>query len=280
VEHAVAAVEDPALTPVAGLVLISPAIGVTPLAALAVWQARLGSLLGLPKLAWNTILPELDPFKYSSFAVNAGDQVRQLTAAVSAGLDRLEAQGRLGELPPVLAFQSLADATVSSRAVVDRLFLRLQGAGHELVDFDLNRRAAAEALLRSDPKPSVAADLGERVLPFTLAFVTNESETSPDVVLRTKPAGSATSRERALGLSWPPGVFSLTHVALPFPSDDPLYGAPGAPESPGIALGRAELRGERGLLALSPSELVRLRWNPFYDFLEARVVEALGLAGG
>jgi len=278
VQHAIAALEDPSLTPVDGLVLISPSIGVTSLAALAVWQARLGLLLGLPKLAWSSILPEYDPFKYNSFAINAGDQVFRLTAAIGAGLGRLGEAGRLADFPPVLAFQSLTDATVSTRAVIDGLFLRLPEGGHELVLFDLNRWAAAEDLLASDPKGPIKADLAGAVLPFDLSFITNESELSNRVVSRHKDAGQTAIEEEPLGLEWPTRLFSLSHVALPFPETDPLYGGPTAPPSPGIQLGRAELRGERGVLLVSASDLLRLRWNPFYGLVEERVLNALGLA--
>ncbi|MEZ5591926.1 MAG: hypothetical protein R3F53_14920 [Gammaproteobacteria bacterium] len=50
---------DPTLPQTSGLVLLSPAIGVSSAAALAVWQARIGHLLGLEKLAWNSILPRV-----------------------------------------------------------------------------------------------------------------------------------------------------------------------------------------------------------------------------
>src|SRR5690606_19109863 len=55
------------------LVLVSPEIGVSRLARFARTQARLGRLLGLEKLAWNDLSPEYDPFKYGSFAINAGN---------------------------------------------------------------------------------------------------------------------------------------------------------------------------------------------------------------
>ena len=278
VTHAIGVLEDSSRTPVQGIVLISPSIGVTPLAAFAVWQARLGVVLGLPKLAWSDILPEFDPFKYGSFAVNAGDQVRRLTAEIGAGLDRLQRDGRVDAFPPVLAFQSLTDATVSTRAVIDGLFLRLPKGQHELVLFDLNRQAAAEDLLRSDPKGPIKADLAGIPLPFTLSFVTNESEESPAVVVRRKRAGRTEIVEEPLGLEWPRSVYSLSHIALPIPPTDPLYGGPDASPSPGIQLGRAELRGERGVLLVTPANLLRLRWNPFYSFIEERVLAALGLA--
>ena len=64
-------------------------------------------------------------------------------------------------------------------------------------------------------------------------------------------------------------------MALPFPPDDPLYGSVGA-ESPGIQLGNVALRGERGVLQVSAADMLRLRWNPFYSYLERRVVEFMG----
>jgi len=79
VHYALTTLKDPHLPKIDRLVLVSPSIGVTPIAVLASWQARLGRLLGADKLAWNSILPEYDPFKYGSFAVNAGAQVYRLT---------------------------------------------------------------------------------------------------------------------------------------------------------------------------------------------------------
>jgi hypothetical protein len=77
-----------------------------------------------------------------------------------------------------------------------------------------------------------------------------------------------------LGLSWPgEHYYSLTHVALPFPPDDPLYGGEGGNNSPGIYLGDIALRGERGVLKIPADEMLRLRWNPFYPFLEQKVLE-------
>ena len=50
-------------------------------------------------------------------------------------------------------------------------------------------------------------------------------------------------------MAWPPGVFSLTHVALPFPPDDPLYGSDPIEDGSGLLrLGRLSPRGERAVL--------------------------------
>ena len=77
-----------------------------------------------------------------------------------------------------------------------------------------------------------------------------------------------------LDLAWPPGVYSLSHVALPFPPDDMLYGA-GPFDDEELHLGNLALYGERGLLRISPSDILRLRWNPFHDYLERRTLEFL-----
>jgi hypothetical protein len=66
-------------------------------------------------------------------------------------------------------------------------------------------------------------------------------------------------------------------VALPFAPDDPLYGGSPDEPSPGIRLGNLALRGERGALAISDSAQLRLRWNPFYRWMEDRAVRFLGL---
>ena len=76
-------------------------------------------------------------------------------------------------------------------------------------------------------------------------------------------------------MAWPPGVISLSHVALPFAPDDPLYGRY-RPDDPNVLfLGQTEIRGERGLLKISTDFLLRLRYNPFYDVLKSTTLEWL-----
>lgn len=163
VHYALTMLEDPSLPRVEGLVALSPAIGVTSIAALAVWQARLGHLLGLDKLAWNSILPEYDPFKYGSFAVNAGNVVYRLTEQIQQAITAMQRAGKLQAMPPILAFSSIVDATVSTAALLDGLFERLPAAGHELVLFDINRKAEIGPLIkeRSVCHPGVAAARSE-----------------------------------------------------------------------------------------------------------------------
>jgi alpha-beta hydrolase superfamily lysophospholipase len=278
IHYSLNAVENANLPRPAGIVLISPEIGVTPAAALARWQAWIGDMLGLDKLAWNSVQPEYDPFKYNSFAVNAGEQTHRLTGAIQSQLDQLEKLNRLDEIPAILAFQSAVDATVSAPAVLSGLFDRLKAGKHQLMVFDVNRRFEVEGLLK---KPiDLNRLLSGPSRPYSVGVVTNRDEESTEVVLRERLAGEKTASLKALGVAWPQDVYSLSHIALPFAPDDPVYGNDIASENPGVRLGRVALRGENRTLAIPTTAMTRQHWNPFFAFLSDRVRAFItGLSG-
>jgi alpha-beta hydrolase superfamily lysophospholipase len=176
----------------ASLVLISPAIGIHATAALAKWKRRLSYMPGLGRLAWLSVLPEFDPYKYNSFATNAAEQVHSLTRSVAR---RIAARARSapGEiLPPTLVFKSTVDATVSTDAVVDRLLKHLKPQRHELVLFDINRVAAKSTLLISDSAQLTARLMADKSLPFIVTLVTNEN--SESTAVRSWPAANRLSQ--------------------------------------------------------------------------------------
>lgn len=256
-----------------GLILLSPAIGVSPLAALAVWQARFSTLPGFEKSAWDSILPEFDPFRYKSFAVNAGDQIYRLTLEINKLVNKLDKGGGIQRFPKVIAFQSVVDATVSTPALVSGLFDHLADEGHELVLFDINRYEEVEPVLVSNPEAATRALLKNRTLPFTVTFLTNESKQTRRLMVKQKRANSDVVTESPLELEWPRGVFSLSHSSIPFPPDDPVYGAKADPKYPGIHLGRINALGETGVLLFSAEEVIKLRYNPFHSYMVQRVKE-------
>ena len=279
VDYSLAALEGEELPPADGLVLLSPAIQVSGVAAYAIWQARFSRLSGLEKLGWTDIQPEFDPYKYNSFTVNAGDQIYQLTQNIARRMQRLSGAQGVEGFPRTLAFQSVVDATIKPSTLVDGLFMKLAPGGHALVLFDVNRHTDAEPLLRSDPEILTDRLLGESKLPFTLTLVTNESLEADRVVAWTKQAGSISADAEDIKLAWPATLFSLSHVAIPFPPNDPVYGSEpqAGSDAARITLGSIYIRGERNLLQIPDNYFLRLRYNPFFGYLSERVMKFLDL---
>lgn len=279
VQYTLTSLKDETLPMPQGLVLLSPEIGVTKLAALAVWQERLGHFLGMEKLAWNSILPEYDTFKYGSFALNAGKQAHLITNEIQQEIGRLGSGDALQRMPPILAFQSVVDATVTAPDLVEGLFDRLPAGTHELTLYDINRYAEIEPILTSNPTAWINTMLHGRELDYTVTLITNRNEESKQIVALSRKPDSKMTTECALDAIWPDSVYSLSHVALPFPANDPLYGNIDIEDDSILQLGRVALRGERGVLQISEADLMRLRWNPFYRYQEQRILSHLGLAG-
>jgi pimeloyl-ACP methyl ester carboxylesterase len=253
----------------ASLILVSPAIGVAPVAALAGWKRRLSALPGLEGLAWLVVEPEFDPYKFNSFATRAGEQAHRLTGSVARRIAGRARAGTLGDFPPTLVFKSNADATVTNEAVVGRLLGQLDAYRNELVLFDVNRLAVKSVLQIYDRGALTTAVVGDPGLPFTVTLVTNENADSLAVEARRQlPYSGRISSTEPLAASWPATVISLSHVALPIPPDDPLYGQRPPANDQALFLGDMAIRGERGLFALSSDWLLRMRHNPFYGYLE------------
>lgn len=274
--YALEALEDETLARPERIVLISPMIGITAF-------ARFAGLAGLPailpafaKAAWLSILPEFNPFKYNSFPVNGARQSHLLTQALQQKIVHLSRAGRLDGLAPVITFQSVMDFTVSTRAVITALYAHLPANGSELVLFDLNRSTKLGPLLNSASDTVLTRVLPPPPRNFRVAIITNLDEDSSEVVERATAAGQTNETVRGLGLTYPFDVFSLSHVALPFPVTDPLYGLkPDPAENFGIRLGAIAARGERGALIVNLDALLRMSSNPFFPYLIDRIDEPL-----
>ncbi len=219
VDYTLLALEDAALPKPAGLVLISPAIGISRFAAIAQLRTGLSSVPGFERAAWQVIQAEFDPYKYNSFSFNAAGETHRLTTRVSKRVLEL-AKGRTVEgFPPVLAFLSTVDSTVRAEAVVDALLEHLAPGSHELVLFDVNRYSMVQELLVNDPGPLTQRLLTMPQRTFGLTVITNQSPDTLQVKELRAPVGSGEQSVRPLELAWPRTVFSLSHVALPFPPD-------------------------------------------------------------
>ncbi|MBI1282800.1 MAG: alpha/beta fold hydrolase [Thiobacillus sp.] len=262
----------------ASLVLMSPAIRIHPASALAGFKDTLAGLPGLDGLAYLQVMDEFDPYKYNSFATNAGAQVHRVTTEVDRRMQALVRDAAAIErFPPILVLKSTVDSTVTTDAVVTHLLMGLPAGRNELVLFDINRNAAIKAkFLVDDPGPLTNRLMLDPELPFAVTFVGNENPYSTRIVARHKPPLSReTSDTEPLDLAWPSGVVSLSHVALPFPPDDPLYGQQPPANDSQVFLGDLAIKGERGLLKIPGEWLLRLRYNPFYAYMQTRVLKWL-----
>jgi hypothetical protein len=97
------------------------------------------------------------------------------------------------------------------------------------------------------------------------------------MVERVTPAGATAEQTRTLGLTYPPDVFSLSHLALPFPMNDPLYGLKPESNEYGANLGAMATRGERGTLIVSMDSLIRMSANPFFSYMMGRIEEGINI---
>lgn len=258
------------------IVLVSPMVGLRPFASLSRWLPLFGGIAYFEKSNWIDILPEFNPYKYNSFPANGALQSYLLTTRVQARIAGRAASGGLARLPPVLAFQSVLDSTVSSADVVHALFDRLPANGSELVLFDINRANLLAPMFRSAAAGELDALHTDTPRSYALDIVGNLRGDTLEVGERHFDADARTPLERPLGLAFPAEVYSLSHIALPFACDDPLYGLqPRMDEDYGIRLGTLELRGERGALQVSAEQVQRITCNPFFAYLEQRVAQTL-----
>ena len=282
-KYALDALEDPKLVRADRLVLVTPMIGITRF-------ARFAGLAGLPAVlppfanaAWLSVVPEFNPFKYNSFPVNGARQSYRLTDTLQSQIQRLSRAGQLGGLPPVLTFQSVVDFTVSTPAILTALYSLLPDNGSEIVLFDVNRTVKFGPLLR--PSAYVALDrlTPTTPQPYRFTSIMNANDDSDATIERSIAPGQLQAVDRALNLPYPPGIFSLSHLAIPIPMDDPLYGLqPDSKLRPefGFSLGAMGARGERGALVVDQDFLTRLSSNPFFPYLLEKVDEGIKRPSG
>jgi alpha-beta hydrolase superfamily lysophospholipase len=274
IDYALDALEDDTLVAPDRLVLLSPAIGITPFAFFASWNRSLSWLPFFRKFAWESVLPEYDPYKYNSFPKAAGNETFELTQRVQK---RLRSLADRDKLPPILTFAPLVDATVRTEATVQRLYEVLNRDVDELVLYDINRFAELSQFLRADHRTLLDRIDGDGARRYGATVISNESTETRQVVATTSKDGVESVEH--IEAEWPAGIHSLSHVALPFPTDDPWYGD-GTADTQHPTLGRLSTYGERNLLIVSPAQIARLRYNPFYEFQARKIAQFVGQEAG
>ncbi len=272
-QHALQAARDGEPT-VNGLFFFSPAIGITGFAALARWDVLLSKIPLFRKFAWVNIWPEYDPFKYASFPKQAGHIVYQISRDNQTLVKQLKNTPAWSALPRTITFQSVVDETVDVTAILEFHSNLPVGGDHQLVLFDINRSSAIAPFLGStgDAVLRFVADPSSKPRDIT---VVGNSQNGGDVVVANRHcASNGCVAHQPLLARWPANVYSLSHVALPFRPEDPLYGGSEAQSSApkGYNLGQLAPKGERRVLAIPAEDLNRLRYNPFFDYMASRAL--------
>jgi alpha-beta hydrolase superfamily lysophospholipase len=279
-KYSLDALEDKSLPRAERIVLISPMIGITAFAKFAGVFGWPAVFPAFANAAWLGIVPEFNPFKYNSFPINGARQSSLLTRALQSQISEHARNNRLAELAPVLTFQSVVDFTVSTRAVVTALYNNLPANGSELVLYDVNRAATLSPLLRSNLEHALDRLLPDAPRRYATVVVSNAESPSGEVLARLTPAGATAEKRINLGVAYPAEMYSLSHVAVPFPLSDALYGLKPEPgEDFGVNLGTITARGEVGLLIIGLENLIRASSNPFFEYMLARIEEGLDQQG-
>ena len=178
------------------------------------------------------------------------------------------------QLPPTIAFQSVVDSTVRTDALIYTLFDQLPENGHELVLFDVNRSEIIQHFMKDNEADLLAEMEAKAPTTYKYTLVTNKNEQTTQIQSRSRAAGALDTIDLDLPLEWPDDVYSLSHVAIPFAPTDARYGAYdefGLP-IPG-SFNNSAPRGERLVMAIPLGRLMRLRYNPFYAYVESRSIE-------
>jgi len=248
-----------------GLVLMSPGIAITSAAAVMNWHAALSWMPWFEQFKWLQVLPEIDPFKFTSFPKRAAWEVHKISSRVHDALKDPIAAGRM---PPVLTFQSVVDNTVGSDAIVTTLYDRLPANGSELVLYDVNRNSTMLHLMKTRPMEPVEYFTARAPQDFGVTMLKNRDPSINAIDSHRLAAGDTEVLVEMTKLEWPLEIYSLSHIAIPFRPDDVLYGDGSITKTSldNVVLGAVTPRGERGVLLLKPDFFLRVRYNPFFAF--------------
>jgi hypothetical protein len=254
------------------LVLMSPAIAVSPLAIVTNLHSAVSWMPYFEKFRWQSVLPEVDPFKFTSFPNRAAWEMYRILDRTHGELAQPE---EVAKLPPILTFQSAVDNTVSARAIVGLLYNRLPKNGSSLVVYDVNSNSTLLALMKGEAVNPARYFQSMAPLNFNVTVIQNHDSQSRAVDTMTLLSGSSDADIAPTNMEWPESVFSLSHIALPFRADDVVYGSGDVQGGHQISFGALAPRGERSVMRLNAEYFLRMRYNPFFDFQQRYMIDWL-----
>ncbi len=276
VDYALRCAESDDMTCPDALVLMSPGIAISKAAAVTNWHKAISWLPYFEKFKWFTVLPEVDPFKFTSFPKQAAWEVHKISNRVHK---RLADATSAALLPPILTFQSIVDNTVGATAIIDTLYKRLPTNGSDIVVYDINRNSTVAHLLKNPPQDPTEYFTAMAPMTFDVTILKNRERSENAIERQVLTAGQSDVTSQSTTMQWPSEFYSLSHIAVPFRPDDVIYGngRGGAAAGPQIFLGALAPRGESGVLLLTPDFFLRARYNPFFAFQSQHLLDWLSI---
>ncbi len=220
------------------LLFFSPAFGITPYAKLTKIPRIFNWIPFLNKFKWQSIEPEYDPYRYTSWSFNIGFQIYELAKMNWKLVKKVSSREEYREkVPSMIAFQSRLDATVLPQKVYE-LFDRIAPVESQLFIFDVNRRYQP---ILSDDVLNWSQDMipGDRVKDM----------------IRMIPGDGI----------WPESIYAVSHLSVPISPEDAVYGEDSL-------IGGLNLKGEKAVLRTG-IDFQRLRYNPFFPEMEEKVMD-------
>jgi alpha-beta hydrolase superfamily lysophospholipase len=253
-----------------GIVLMSPAIAISGAAIVTNLHPAISWMPYFEQFKWLSILPEIDPFKFTSFSKRAAWEIYRVSRRTHKQLANPK---EAAKLPPMLTFQSAVDNTVDARAIVTLLYDRLTDNNSKLVVYDINRNSTALHLMNTQPRDVMEYFESTAPHDFSVTVLRNRDRSTSDLDAYSLASGETRVTAESTPLAWPVGIYSLSHIAIPFRPDDIVYGdgSDNTPDGANLKLGALSPRGEAGVLMLTSDYFLRTRYNPFYAY-QAKVL--------
>ena len=266
--YSLKAVNDKKLHQAKKLFLFSPAIGVSKLAKISSWHKSFSWMDYFEKFRWLDVLPEYDPAKYNSFTKNAGRQIYLLTLENKELMDQVAEENKQDQLPAMISFQSLVDATVIAKDLFE-MYQEIGTSKDELFVYDINRMYAdfmKKEVLHIDPRNIEFTQQDAPKLHMLINNLEFDSIRGPIAcgVYEKLENDSLVDVYPNHHSAWPIEFFAMSHVAVPIAPDNRAYGA-------FSIMGRLTVKGERGVLLVSSDDLMRIRYNPFFDLMSREI---------
>jgi hypothetical protein len=127
--------------------------------------------------------------------------------------------------------------------------------------------------MKNLPRDPATGFVSAAPLQYDVTILRNRDATTDAIDVVKLAAGSNEQTITRTDLQWPRGIYSLSHIAVPFQQGDEVYGDGTGPSQLPVTLGAMAPRGEADVLLLGSDYFLRTRYNPFYS-IQAEILKS------